>query len=211
MIAALRGRLISRKEDNLVIDVNGVGYLVAATMGVLEKLPMDERSEEISLQIFTDVKENSIALFGFASTLEREVFLLLKKVSGIGSKTALALISGVGAEGLLQAIGSGDTSRLTKVSGVGKKTAERTLVELREQVKEFLPQGLTYERISYTTGKKQQIGQGLSGSALDAVLALEKLGFPEERAGVVVKQIVSRIGEVDAGDLLSQALRELTL
>ena len=208
MIAALRGKLLTQKEDSLVIDVNGVGYLVSVTAGVLQDL--GEVSSPVSLQIFTDVKENSIALFGFATALEREVFLLLKKVSGIGSKTALALISGVGAEGLLQAIGSGDTSRLTRVSGVGKKTAERTLVELREQVKEFLPQGGTFERLPQSVVKRHSVGSGFSGSALDAVLALEKLGFPEERAGVVVRQVVQRVGNVEAGDLLSEALRELT-
>jgi Holliday junction DNA helicase RuvA len=208
MIAALRGKLLTRKDDSLVVDVNGVGYLVSVTSGVLQNL--GDMSSEISLQIFTDVKENSIALFGFATTLEREVFLLLKKVSGIGSKTALALISGVGAEGLLQAIGSGETSRLTKVSGVGKKTAERALVELREQVKEFLPQGDTYERLKPSAVRRSSAESGFSGSALDAVLALEKLGFPEERAGVVMRQVVSRVGNLDAGDLLSEALRELT-
>jgi len=208
MIAALRGRLLSQKEDNLIIDVNGVGYLVSATAGALQEI--GEISSEVSLHIYTDVKENSIALFGFATTLEREVFLLLKKVSGIGSKTALALISGVGAEGLLQAIGSGDTSRLTRVSGVGKKTAERTLVELREQVKEFLPQGGTFERLPVLARKTQPVGNGFSGSALDAVLALEKLGFPEERAGVVVRQVIERVGNLEAGDLLGEALKELT-
>ena len=208
MIAALRGRLLSQKEDNLIIDVNGVGYLVSATAGALQEI--GEISSEVSLHIYTDVKENSIALFGFATTLEREVFLLLKKVSGIGSKTALALISGVGAEGLLQAIGSGDTSRLTRVSGVGKKTAERTLVELREQVKEFLPQGGTFERSPVAARKHQPVGSGFSGSALDAVLALEKLGFPEERAGVVVRQVIERVGNLEAGDLLGEALKELT-
>ena len=208
MIAALRGKLLTQKDDSLIIDVNGVGYLVSVTSGVLQSL--GDISSEVSVQVFTDVKENSIALFGFATTLEREVFLLLKKVSGIGSKTALALVSGVGAEGLLQAIGSGETSRLTKVSGVGKKTAERALVELREQVKEFLPQGETFERFSPSSNKKQGSGQEFSGGALDAVLALEKLGFPEERAGVVMRQVVSRVGNIDAGDLLSEALRELT-
>ena len=208
MIAALRGKLLTQKDDSLVIDVNGVGYLVSVTAGVLADL--GEISSQVSLQIYTDVKENSIALFGVATTLEREVFLLLKKVSGIGSKTALALVSGVGAEGLLQAIGSGDTSRLTRVSGVGKKTAERTLVELREQVKEFLPQGESYERLSSKVVQRQTAGNGFTGSALDAVLALEKLGFPEERAGVVVRQVVLRVGNLDAGDLLSEALRELT-
>ena len=139
--------------------------------------------------------------------------MLLNKVSGIGSQTALALVSGVGAEGLLRAIGDGDTSRLTRVSGVGKKTAERALMELREKVQEFLPQGVSAgsPSLKLETSFHSTRAGDLSGSALDAVLALEKLGFPSERAGVVVKKVVGQIGQSDAGTLLSQALRELTL
>jgi Holliday junction DNA helicase RuvA len=208
MIAWLKGIFLSRKEQDIVIDVNGVGYLVSTTSQVIQS--MGKPGDEVALHIFTDVKENSISLCGFGTVLEREVFLLLKKVSGIGSKTALALISGVGAEGLLQAIASGDTSRLTQVSGVGKKTAERALVELREQVKEFLPTPGSSPHVLISSPPEPSYGGGLSGNALDAALALEKLGFPGERAGRAVQKVVERVGIQDAGALLSEALRELT-
>lgn len=201
MIASLRGKFLARSDDNLIIDVNGVGYLVSSASSVLSNLSAP--GSDVSLLIYTDVKENSIALYGFSSQLEREVFLLLKKVSGIGSKTALALISGVGAEDLLKAIGSGDTSALTSVSGVGKKMAERVLVELREQVGSFLP------GVGASSPKSTAVSSGTPTS--DTILALEKLGFNSDRARQAVNVAASRISsDTDAETLLREALSHLS-
>ncbi len=201
MIAQLRGKFAFRTDDEIVIDVAGVGYLVSPTAKVLEHLPPP--GNELTVLVYTDVKENSISLFGFGSQLERQVFLLLRKVSGIGPKTAIALVSGVGAEQLLKAIGSGEISELTKVSGVGRKTAERVLVELREQVGELLPHG----SIPAATAKPRQVAAGPVG---DTILALEKLGFSSDRAREAVNLALARVPAADdAGALLREALGQI--
>jgi Holliday junction DNA helicase RuvA len=207
MIARLKGELVSRSDEDIVVDVNGVGYLVSSTTSVLSNLPA--LGGAITVLIYTDVKESSISLFGFATQLEREVFLLLKKVSGIGSKTALGLISGVGAEGLLQAIGRGESAPLTRVSGVGKKTAERVILELREKVGELAvikpAEGVRAAELSgssWTTG--------VAGPAGDALLALEKLGFNPERARSAVEAATKSSPDlIESGEILRAALSQL--
>jgi holliday junction DNA helicase RuvA len=201
MIAYLRGKFLTRSDEELVIDVNGVGYAVHATSSVLSNTP--SVGAELSVLIYTDVKENSISLYGFFTQLEREVFLLLKKVSGIGSKSALNLVSGVGAEDLLKAIGSEDVSALTRVNGVGKKTAERVLVELREQVGELIP------KVSQDVSPRERRSGVPTGPAGDAILALEKLGFNSDRARNAVSAALAGGEQLDSGEILRQALSQL--
>jgi len=204
MISYLRGKFLTRSEDEIVIDVNGVGYAVSATSGVLLNSPAP--GGELSVVVYTDVKENSISLFGFASQLEKEVFLLLKKVSGIGSKTALNMVSGIGPEDLLKAIGRSDTSALTRISGVGKKTAERVLVELRERVGELIPKGGSRP----SAGSYRDIEQPSGDPLDDVVLALEKLGFNYERARSAVGAVAKEGGVRNTEDLLREALSQLS-
>lgn len=214
MIAALRGVVIFQNAEQVVIDVNGVGYEVSVTHAAVEQI--SKNPKDVKVLIYTDVKENSISLFGFSSTLEKEVFLLLKKVKGVGSKTAMAIISRAGAETVLSCIGQNDISRLKSVPGVGGKTAERLIVELRENVKEFLKDiniGLS-SKIEISGTGKSNVAM-LSGIEHDVILALEKLGISKEKANQVVTLTLKQHSDIlpklksDSGELLRLALSNL--
>jgi len=212
MIGALNGSLMGRKGDLLTLDVGGVGYELTVTNSVLESLPVGtDVTAKVRLVVFTDVKENAITLYGFRDSLEKEVFLLLKKVKGIGSRIALSIVSAVGPEALLQAIGRNDVTRLKSIPGVGTKTAERVIVELRETVNDFARESAG---AAFTTpaDRSRAAHQGAEG---DVLLALEKLGFPLDRARKVIDQTL-RVHEKqadilrrDSGELLRLALGQL--
>ena len=208
MIAALNGEVLEKQEGSLIVDVNGVGYLVSVTSVVAERAVTGEK---IKLQIYTDVRETAIALYGFDAAIEREVFLLLKKVKGIGAHLALTIISFIGAEAVLSCIGQEDVDALKKVPGVGKKTAERVIVELREAVVGLLPTANLAQRPVVVP--KASIASDLSSIEFDAVLALEKLGFRHEQAREAVAATLESSADLklrkDAGELLKAALAYL--
>ncbi len=131
MIARLRGRPVVRRPEGLVLDVNGVGYLVAATTRALR---LAEGDGEVSLEIHTHVREDALQLYGFAEAAERELFEQLLSVSGIGPKVALAIVSGSTPAELRRAIVLEDTARFEAIPGIGKKTAQRVVLELKEKV-----------------------------------------------------------------------------
>lgn len=131
MIARLRGTPAGRSADGLLLDVNGVGYLVAATPGVLRRA---EGGAEITVETFLHVREDALQLYGFADASERELFTQLLTVSGIGPKVALAVVSGSPARELRRAIALEDHARFQAIPGIGKKTAERIVLELKEKV-----------------------------------------------------------------------------
>jgi Holliday junction DNA helicase RuvA len=131
VIARLRGRPVARRPDGLVLDVNGVGYLVAATTRALR---LADDDGEVSLEIHTHVREDALQLYGFAEAAERELFEQLLSVSGIGPKVALAIVSGSTPAELRRAIVLEDTARFEAIPGIGKKTAQRVVLELKEKV-----------------------------------------------------------------------------
>jgi len=131
VIARLRGTPAGRSADGLLLDVNGVGYLVAATPGVMRRA---EGGAEISVETFLHVREDALQLYGFVDASERELFTQLLTVSGIGPKVALAVVSGSPTSELRRAITLGDHARFLAIPGIGKKTAERIVLELREKV-----------------------------------------------------------------------------
>jgi holliday junction DNA helicase RuvA len=135
MIAYLRGRLISKRPNQAVVDVNGVGYDVAISVPTFSELPQD--GGDVSLHIHTHVREDAIALFGFLRAQEKQLFEKLISVSGIGPKLAITILSGMVAEEMVGAIRGNDVARLTKIPGIGKKTAERMVLELRDKVEAF--------------------------------------------------------------------------
>lgn len=217
MIGALSGNIVEQSDSKVIVDVQGVGYEVSVSHKVLSSI--SRIPQPIRLTIYTDVKENSILLYGFSDAIEKEVFLLLKKVKGIGSKIALSIISGIGAEGLLMSVGRSDVSLLKSVSGVGSKTAERIVMELRECVHEIL----YVEESAVNDNKKPLSSQvvvskevyGSISVETDVVMALEKLGFSGERARQVVTKAVEDHANAnpglkkDAGELLRLALASL--
>ncbi len=131
MIGRLRGTPGGRSADGLLLDVNGVGYVVAATPGVMRRA---EAGGEISVETFLHVREDTLQLYGFADASERQLFVQLLTVSGIGPKVALAIVSGSPAAELRRAIALEDHARFQAIPGIGKKTAERIVLELKEKV-----------------------------------------------------------------------------
>ncbi len=214
MIGALRGSVASIHGEHIILDVGGVGYEVAASTRVRSLI--GKTGQELAISVYTDVRENAIALYGFAEAGERELFLMLKKVKGVGARLALAIVSQLEPEVLLSAIGAGDVTALKGVSGVGKKTAERLIVELREQVSEMAREIGAAITMPAKGGAQAIANQSEpAGVAGDVVLALEKLGFPGERARVVVSTTIETHGATqpsvmnDAGELLKLALANL--
>ena len=131
MIARLRGEVIGSTPERLVLDVNGVGYLVAATPSVLRRAAP---GEELTVETYLNVREDALQLYGFADRAERELFTQLLTVNGVGPKVALAIVSGSPAEELRRAIVREDAARFQAIPGIGKKTAERIVLELKEKV-----------------------------------------------------------------------------
>lgn len=132
MIGSLKGKLVSRRPDNVLIDVNGVGYQVNVPLNILSNLPME--GQDVFLLIYTHVREDSIQLFGFASEEEKKIFIILLGISGIGPKVALNILSGITYNDFINAIESEDVDMLCRIPGLGKKTAHRLILELREKL-----------------------------------------------------------------------------
>ena len=156
MISRLRGKPVARRPEGLVLDVNGVGYLVAATPGVLR---CAEGAEEVVVETYLVVREDALALYGFADASERELFGHLISVSGVGPKMALAIVSGSTSAELRRAIALEDTKRFEAIPGIGKKTAQRVVLELKEKI------GIA------------PVGEAAPGDHLTARDALVELGY----------------------------------
>jgi len=194
VIAHLRGRILDKQPSRLVVDVNGVGYDISVPLSTFYGL--GEPGAEIALRVHTHVREDALALYGFATRLEQELFERLIAISGIGPKVALAVLSGIEPPELIRAIGRGDLTRLTAIPGVGRKTAERIVLELKDR----LPRG-------------EAAGEGAAAGAPalrdDLLSALINLGYHRPLAE---KAVESAIGATTGGDFertLKQALREL--
>lgn len=221
MIGALKGVVEAVGGDWLVIDVGGVGYEVSVSASARRRF--GKVGEPAKLVIFTDVKETSISLFGFADSLEKQVFLLLRKVKGVGSKTALSIVSFLSAEEILSSIGRGDVTALRGVPGVGAKTAERLILELREAVGELAAEPRdTFPELGADHPRSVKAPLAApSGAEADVILALERLGFPGERARQVVTTTIQKISngksgsgspaapKLEAGELLRLALANI--
>lgn len=204
MIATLTGRVLLKYSDRAVIDVGGVGYeVILATDGVA-RLP--EKGGEVFLHIHTSVREDAITLFGFLEEREKELFLLLRTVSGIGPKLALAILSGMPVENVCQAIVAGDIKRLATLPGIGKRTAERLCVELKEKVA-YLTQGA----ISLPAGERQMVAAAAAAGSVvaDALSALTNLGYPEPVARGALGTVKKQLGdEAFAGLRVEILIRE---
>lgn len=191
MIGFLTGKIISAKPTKVLLDVNGVGYLVGISINTFEKL---NGKETASLFIHTSVKEDSISLFGFHSESEKEMFELLISVSGIGPKIALSLLSGIQTDDLKNAIQSADISRIVAVPGIGRKTAERLVLELKAKVDQVKDEGSAIIPLSVKT---------------EAVSALSTLGYNSKIAENIVRNILHSQPSLSLEELIKKALSEL--
>jgi len=190
VIARLRGKLAEKEPARVVIDVGGVGYEVFIPTTTFTAMP--NAGAEVSLDIHTHVREDALSLYGFSSRQERRVFERLISISGIGPKLAVTILSGGSVEGLVGAIRRGDLARLTSIPGVGKKTAERIVVELKDKLQEF------------TEEPAKPVVE------TDVLSALENLGYSRPMAEAAVRRATN--GDEDAAFdvLFKRALQILT-
>ncbi|MFC0384562.1 Holliday junction branch migration protein RuvA [Muricoccus vinaceus] len=199
MIGKLTGRLDSVHEGGCILDVNGVGYLVAASSRAVAALPADARG---TLWIETVVREDAITLYGFADAAERDWFRLLTGIQGVGPKVALGLLSALSPRDLAGAILAGDRGSLTRAPGVGPKLAIRLLSELREKVG-GMPTGDSAFVVPAAAVPER-------GAAGDAVSALLNLGWRRPEAASVVTRVMERLGEgADLNTLIRESLKEM--
>ncbi|MBC8418740.1 MAG: Holliday junction branch migration protein RuvA [Desulfobacterales bacterium] len=200
MIAQLNGVLLQKTTQSIIIDVGGVGYEVSVPLSTFYALP-DSR-ERVSLQIYTHVRDDSLTLFGFNTRLEKDLFLMLISVSGIGPKLSLNVLSGIGPQDLLEAIANGDALRLQAIPGVGKKTAERIALELKDRASKVLGEA-GISRIPVPQGEDRVILD-------DSLSALVNLGYSAKSARMAVEKAKSRVEEMTLEGLIREALRILS-
>jgi len=199
MIARLTGRLLDKQPNRIVVDVGGVGYDVAVPLSTFYTL--GEAGAPVSLRIHTHVREDAIALFGFATALELLLFERLIGVSGIGPKVALSVLSGIEPEELVRAVRTQDTARLTAIPGVGKKTAERIGLELKDR----LPHALVG-----AAGAPAPAGEAGGGMRDDLLSALVNLGYHRAAAEKAIDRVVTRPAQGSFEENLRAVLKSLT-
>ncbi|MBE09682.1 MAG: Holliday junction branch migration protein RuvA [Rhodospirillaceae bacterium] len=200
MIASLTGVLETVAEDFAVVDVSGVGYLVFCSGRTLANLP--QPGEPVRFVVETHVREDHINLYGFAEAGERDWFRLLTSVQGVGAKVALAILSAIGSEELIQAVAAQDKTVVSRANGVGPKLAGRIVLELKDKVGGLVPSGLSASvRGAPSSGDESE----------DAISALVNLGFQRTDAFGAVVRAAEKIGEkAGVDDLIRVGLQELS-
>ena len=198
MIAFLRGRIIDKQPNRLIIDVQGVGYDVHVPLSTY--YDVGDEGDDVTLRVHTHVREDALLLYGFLTVLEQQVFERLIGISGIGPKLAIAVLSGIEAGELIGAVQRGDLARLTAIPGIGKKTAERIVLELRDRLKQLAVVPAT--------------GAATPGSPVDRlhddlVSALVNLGYHRPLAEKSVESTLKSQSDPTFEQALRSALREL--
>ncbi|OGI95485.1 Holliday junction DNA helicase RuvA [Candidatus Nomurabacteria bacterium RIFCSPLOWO2_01_FULL_42_17] len=189
MIGSIRGKIILKREKGLIVEAGGVGYKISVSPDTLSKVK--KTGEETFLYIHTHVREDILDLYGFLDYPELEFFEMLISVSGIGPKGALAILGVTSIETLHKAIGTGDVSYLTKISGIGKKTAEKIVLELRDKIADRM--------------KDEKGGSSLQGE-LDSLEALKSLGYSQHQAREALKKVSA---DLDTNAKIREALKIL--
>ena len=189
MIGKVTGKLIERHPPQVIVDVHGIGYEIDVPMSTFYQLPAS--GNDVTLYTHLVVREDAHLLYGFASEQERYVFRQLLKISGVGARTALSVLSGLSVADLYDAVSAQDSARLIKVPGIGKKTAERLLLELKD-------------KLDVTVIKTAVAGGGYTGDILNALLAL---GYNDKEAAWGVRQLP---GGIAVAEGIRQALKLLS-
>jgi holliday junction DNA helicase RuvA len=196
MIGQLRGRLADKRPNQVLVDVGGVGYLVQVPLSTFATL--GELHDEVTLLIHTHVREDALALYGFLSSREKHFFELLLSASGVGPALALKILSGMSVEELVPAIRTGDLARLTRIPGVGRKTAERIVVELKDKL----------EAVAIEAQKPAAASP--AGVEADVVSALVNLGYDARTAENAVGEAKREAGASSFDKMLRVALQALS-
>jgi len=204
MIAHLTGTLLFKQATSVILDVGGIGYEV--TIPVSTFFDMEEPGAQVALRIYTHVREDILQLFGFRTARERELFMLLISVTGIGPKSGIAMLSGMSADEIIAAIRTNNLARLTAIPGVGKKTAERVVIELRDKMVALSSPALEEQLAARAAGTAP------SEDALreDAISALINLGYQRAAAEKVITQAMQEGGDLSVELLLRRSLRSLS-
>ncbi len=204
MIGYLKGELAEKQPPVLVIDVQGVGYEVEAPMSTFYRLPAIGSS--VKLLTHFVVREDAQLLYGFSTAQERTLFRTLIKVNGVGPKMALTILSGIEAEDFARCVAHDDTATLVRLPGVGKKTAERLIIEMRDKMKDWAlePQSLELNA-DMDTGAAAQI----KGGRQEAESALIALGYKPAQATKAISDAVKSVSENDVEGLIRQALKTM--
>jgi len=195
MIAHLTGKLLEKQTNSAVVDVAGVGYEVTIPLSTFYEL--GDAGSDVSLRVHTHVREDAIQLFGFKSGRERDLFLRLISVQGVGPKLAITMLSGMSADEMVIAIRKEDLARLTGIPGVGRKTAERLVVELRDKMADF--------------GESKTAAESLPADSVfdDALSALTNLGYQRAAAEKAINQAAKEGTEITVQKLLRRSLQIL--
>jgi holliday junction DNA helicase RuvA len=197
MIGFLRGRVLDKHPNRILIDVNGVGYELYVPLSTY--YDVGEMGAEIALRVHTHVREDALQLFGFLTPLEQQLFERLISISGIGPKLAIAVLSGIESRELVVSVQRADVARLTRIPGIGKKTAERIVLELKDRLADVAPADLSASGRPPTVDRLRD----------DLVSALENLGYHRPLAEKAVDAARARDGSAAFEDALKSALREL--
>lgn len=203
MIAHLNGRLLSKEPNSVIVDVSGVGYEVSIPLSTFYEL--ENEGSNVQLRIYTHVKEDALQLYGFKTERERKLFVNFISVSGIGPKLGIALLSGMSADELINSIKSNNLARLTLIPGVGRKTAERLIVDLREKMT-----ALAASQVEADTGAKStQIPSSEDDVRSQALSGLVNLGYQKSAAEKAIDSVLSEDGEHTVESVLRRGLRKL--
>jgi Holliday junction DNA helicase RuvA len=198
MIAFLRGRVIDKQPNRLVVDVQGIGYDVHVPLSTF--YDVGDVGSDVALRTYTHVREDALQLFGFLTEIERQLFERLIAVNGIGPKLAIAVLSGMDPRDLLASVQRGDVVRLTGIPGIGKKTAERIVLELRDRLMQ-----LTAPQATGTSAEPA----GTERVRVDLLSALQNLGYHRPQADKAVESSLRSNPDATFEDALKSALREL--
>ena len=205
MIASLSGTLLSKQATSVIVDVGGVGYDVAIPLSTFYDL--GELGEPVQLRVYTHVREDALQLYGFKTARERELFLQLISVNGVGPGLAIKLLSGMNADEMIASIRTNNLVRLVAIPGVGRKTAERLVVDLRDKIAALSSPALEEE----FAAKDAAEGAPTTTEAMrnDAMSALANLGYQKAAVEKAVKNAVDEGGELSVEVILRRSLRSL--
>ncbi|MDQ3753854.1 MAG: Holliday junction branch migration protein RuvA [Acidobacteriota bacterium] len=206
MIAHLTGTLLAKQATSVILDVGGIGYEV--TIPVSTFYDMGEIGSQVSLRIYTHVREDALQLFGFRTARERELFMLLISVTGIGPKSGIAMLSGMSADEIITALRTNNLARLTAIPGVGKKTAERLVIELRDKMAALSSPALEEQLTAQTPGAAAAATE--DSLREDVLSALTNLGYQRAAAERSINQAMQEGGDLTVELLLRRSLRSLS-
>ena len=203
MIAHLSGTLHSKHPNLVIVDVSGVGYEVNIPLSTYYDLA--DTGSNVQLRIYTHVKEDALQLYGFKTARERELFINFISVSGIGPRLGIALLSNMNADELIQSIKNNNLARLTSIPGIGRKTAERLVVDLREKMVQ-----LTVDQVDEAPAKPESVDMSSEDSARsEALSGLLNLGYQKAAAEKAIDAALAEGGDVTVESILKRSLRKI--